>query len=408
MPSYRTAMDLYRHAWEVGDAVLRESDTEQRRRWLVDATRGFCRMAVLYGSEDPEAERAAERGHELAEALGDTESVAVFYAFQGMVLSADPERFEKGLTLIEKAVTAAEQIGSQVQVVNISRALAWNYLLDGRFQLAQEKSAWVVEELERLGESDQLSDLYLGARWLQDSVRLHSDDLPEALRMTTETLQFSEQASNRTIESSATSLLASLHFLRGEYAEARRWAERSLQTAEAIGSALALHRAVAVGLAARAELGETLPPPRHVEQIEEAAPKGGAMLLNILPMVESFLLLGDVKRAEHLARTAHERAAGRLPALLSMIALGTVALRLGRGHWTDAGRWYERALSMAETLGARSSLAVAAIGLGNLALARGERDTATSHLERGLAICRDLGLGRYQRRAEELLSTPEP
>ena len=132
------------------------------------------------------------------------------------------------------------------------------------------------------------------------------------------------------------------------------------------------------------------------------------MLLNILPVVESFLLLGDVKRAEHLARTAHERAAGRLPALLSMIALGTVALRLGRGHWTDAGRWYERALSMAETLGARSSLAVAAIGLGNLALARGERDTATSHLERGLAICRDLGLGRYQRRAEELLSTPEP
>ncbi len=406
LPSYRAALDLYRQAWELADVTVGEigNGAKGPLKQLVAATLGYSRVTVMYGySADPEARRAAQRGRELAEELGDQEAVAAFYTFEGMMLTADRERFGEGLSLVERGVAVAEHAGAQLQVISISRGLAWNYMLDGRFQLARSKFDSVIAELERLGHGEELSDVYLGSRTMRDAVRFHEDDLGGALRGATETHELSVRASNRTVQSHAAGIIAHVHFMRGDYEEARRWADESVETAEAIGSLGGMQRAGAVALAARVELGEELPRADYVELIEEALGKGGNVLLSVGAVVESFLTLGDVRRAERIARTAYERSGGRLREMLSAAAMGDATLQLGRARWAEAEQWHDQALSAAEALGSPSIRAVATCGKGRLALLRGDREVAAQSFERALVLCRETGLGRYARRAEQLL-----
>jgi hypothetical protein len=79
-------------------------------------------------------------------------------------------------------------------------------------------------------------------------------------------------------------------------------------------------------------------------------------------------------------------------------------LRLGAAQWSEAERHYTEALGLAEALGARSTVAASLIGLGELALRRGDPDTAARQLEQGRDICRTLGFTRMQTRAERLLA----
>lgn len=79
-------------------------------------------------------------------------------------------------------------------------------------------------------------------------------------------------------------------------------------------------------------------------------------------------------------------------------------LRLGAAHWIDAERWYGRALALAQAIGARSSEVAALLGTAELAIARGDRETARRQLELALGHCRELGLRRFQARAERLLA----
>ena len=85
-----------------------------------------------------------------------------------------------------------------------------------------------------------------------------------------------------------------------------------------------------------------------------------------------------------------------------MIALGEVLLR--RGNWAEAQQWYEKALALAQTLGSRTALAAVLVGYGEIAVRRGARAHAAEQLGQARAICREIGLGRYQHRAESLLA----
>jgi len=75
---------------------------------------------------------------------------------------------------------------------------------------------------------------------------------------------------------------------------------------------------------------------------------------------------------------------------------------LGLGRPEEAERPFARALALAETIGARSTLAEAALGAAQVAAARGDAQTSTRHLERALAIAREMRLGHYLARAARL------
>src|SRR6185369_15083138 len=96
LPSFRTALELFRQAWEISEAALRERDGGDPRfpRWTMEATLGYARLTVLYGaSADADAERAAVRGRELALQLGDVGAAATLRTMHGMLLGSVPERF---------------------------------------------------------------------------------------------------------------------------------------------------------------------------------------------------------------------------------------------------------------------------------------------------------------------------
>jgi class 3 adenylate cyclase/tetratricopeptide (TPR) repeat protein len=402
LPSYRSALDFYRRAFALAEEGL---DDARMRRWLAEAALGYARVTVLYGSsDDPVALHVVTRGRPIAEDLGDAELTAGLYAFEGSMLSGSRERFGEGLTLVERALKVAEQGGLGLQSVSISRALAWAYLLDGRFQLAKTKIGWVIDRLEELGEGDRLSDLYLGSLWMRGSVYFFSGDFAAALAFAHALHELSVKASNRTTESSSASAIAHGLFVRGEIAEAKRWADRSLEISEAIGSVGAIHRAAALALATRVDLGGKFNPSRYLELLDSGFHVGGNLLLSIGLVIDTLLRLGDVGRAEHFARVARANAAGRLREMLAAAALADVCVALGPARWEEAERLQAETTRLAETLGSRSTLAGLALGAGRLAALRGQTAPAEENLRRALDLSTELEMRHQAERAEEMLA----
>jgi tetratricopeptide (TPR) repeat protein len=371
----------------------------------MEATLGYTRLTVLYGSSaDPDAERAALRGRELAAELGDEVAAATFRTMHGMLLTVHRDRFDEGVALVEQAIEEARQTGNEIQVISASRAAVWHAVLDGRFADAQAKLDSLLAGLERHGQRATPSDLYMATRWMLDGLRFHSDDFDGALQSASETYALGLEVPNRTVQTGASSTIAHVHFVRGNYAEASQWAERSLTTAEAIGNAAGVHRGMVLWLAARVALGEPVNFARYAETIAQGIAQGGNTLLTIHVLVETLLRLGDLGWAEKLARVAEDRAAGRLRVLFAALALGAVATPRGAAQWSEAERSFARALSIADAIGSRSARAIGLIGRGRLAYTRNEYDEARADWTNARDISTALGMTHYERMAAQLLT----
>src|SRR4029079_4232899 len=128
-------------------------------------TAASTRVTVLYGSStDPDAERAALRGRELAQALGDKNTAGLLPTMHGMLLTVDPERFAEGVAITEAAVAEARQSDDIVQALRASRAVAWHYLLDGRFDKARTTIEWVERGLQERSRLPGAADMLLATR----------------------------------------------------------------------------------------------------------------------------------------------------------------------------------------------------------------------------------------------------
>jgi class 3 adenylate cyclase/tetratricopeptide (TPR) repeat protein len=408
LPSYSAAVAFYRQAWGLADPALTESGgaDDALKHAVLDATSGLVRVAVLYGpSHHDDVERAAARGRALAAELGNVETLAGLCAYHGMALmSGERERFAEGLALAEEGLAIAQRAHLELVATSISRGLAWSYLLDGQFELARRTIDWVVQDLEVRGQRELQTDVYFGARWVREGVRYGSDDLAGAAESARETYELALAAGNRTAQSGSAATLAQVYFERTEYAEAVQWADRSLEIAQSIGSIAGIRTAAAVALAARLELGEPANAAAYTDAIEEGLAQGGTLPLNSRLVIEALLAVGEVARARRVAEIASGRGGGRLREVAIAAALGDVMLRLGAAHWVEAERWYAQALGVGQAIGARSSEVAALLGLAELAVARGDRETARRQLAVALGHCRELGLRRFQGRAERLLS----
>ena len=403
VPSYRTAARFYREAWDLAESGHASEPGHDLDRLALAAAVGLCRMTVIYVAPAPgDAQEVARRARDLAATLGDSATLASLCTYHGMMMTGDRTTFAEGVSLVEQGLAIAERAG--VSGPAMSRGLAWTYLLDGRFALAQRTIEWVVAELEHPGEAERLSDIYLSARVMQARMRYYSDDLAGAMRGAAETYELAVRASNRTIQSGTSATMAHICLVRGAYAEAKRYADRSLEMAEAVGALGTMRTEAAVALVASVELREPTAVTRYVDLINPRLAPEGDSALSTEAVTDALLLVGELHSAEQFARLAHDRASGRLREMLSTVTLANVLLHLGPLHWPEAARHFEEAIAVSESLGARTTLALARLGAAELAAARGDRDTCLRQLEHALSICRDLGLGRYQARAERLLA----
>jgi tetratricopeptide (TPR) repeat protein len=400
LPSYRTAVDFYRRAWELS---AQEPGEEARRAELL-ATYALARIGVVFGWPPlEEAERAARRGRELAEALGDTESLAGLVYFHGVtIMLGGRDDFARGMALAEQSVAVAERAGLKLTVLRLSRGLAINHALDGRFDLARRASDWFIAELART--EDPLSDLYVSACWVRDNILYLSDALDEAFAAALATHATALRAPNRTSTAGTATILAQIHFLRGEYADALRWADESLTVSEAIGNVSGFTTPAAVALAARVELGQPADAERYLDLIDQAFSAGGTVQSNFRFIADGLVAVGDLDRAAYFAELlrAHPSRTGRLREAYTAAAVGELALRLGRHD--EAERAFADAMAVADLIGVRSTVAAAAVGAAEVAAARGDARASARHLERALAIARAMRLGRYLQRAERLLA----
>ncbi|HYY05305.1 MAG TPA: AAA family ATPase, partial [Candidatus Limnocylindria bacterium] len=392
LPSYRTAVDFYRRLWELAET---DPDDPASRRAALAASSGLARLSVVFGWPPlEEAERAARRARELAEALGDREMMPGILYFLGVIIML-AEDFERGLALAEQGVAIAERAGNKLAVVRLSRGLAVNYAIDGRFELARRAMKWAMDELEPTEHRAQLSDLYVSMRWVRDNVLYLCDDLDEAFASVIETHAMALKAPNRTVLAGSAGTIAQILFLRGEYPEALRWADESLEGNEAIGNVSGFTAPAAVALAARATLGLPADTERYLDLIEQGLASGRTIQANFRFVADALLALGDAERAERFveALRARPNSTGRLREAYLETAVGQVMLGLGRP--AEAERPFARALALAEAIGARSTLAAATLGAARAAAARGDAQTSARLLERAVAIAREMRLGHY-------------
>jgi class 3 adenylate cyclase/tetratricopeptide (TPR) repeat protein len=398
LPSFRTALDLYRQAWETGEVLLGDAPADRRfQTWVMQAALGFTRVTVLYGSSaDPDAERAALRGRQLAVELGAKEAAGTLHTMHGMLLTVDPERFAEGIAITEAAVAEARQSGDMMLALSASRAVAWHYLLDGRFMAARTTIEWVERGLEeRSRETPIAAEMHLVTRHMHDGILQASDELELAFARSNETLVRGEELDNHTVQAGSNVLLAQIHLQRTQYAEARTRAARGLELAERIGNVAALQRARGLLLAARVALGETLSIGALGDVLEQGIERGGTAILSVQPVVDACIALGDLRRAERIARLAFDRAAGRYREVMAAAALGEVLVRLGPSSWAEADRTIDRALAIAEAIGARSLQAQLLVSSARLALERDLPHDARQALERARTLCAEIGLLRF-------------
>ncbi len=406
LPAYQSAIDLFRQAWEIAETLVQSGAerTREQLQGLLDAASSYCRVVVLYGSsEDPLARRAAEVSLDVATELGDRDSMATAKTFLGMTLSATPASFDRGLAFVEAGVREAKALGNEALALSTSRALGWNYLLDGRFEQGIQTYDWVLDRLPAAGEEEPVSDMYLSALSMREQVRFFSGDVEGAYRGNRELMRLCDGAGNRTLGSGARGMLAYCELLRANYERAMEWAQESFAISEEIGVVWGMRRSAILIVAAQVEISDA-PPSRRLRSLaEEGMNPGSNMVLSAMPLIEGMVALLKFSQAERLARMAVEMSAGRLRVMYARAALGDATLRLGERVWAESEECFRTSLKIAEEIECSVGQVVCLNGLGKLALVRGERSQAERFLETSIAISRPAGIERYARRAERLL-----
>jgi class 3 adenylate cyclase/tetratricopeptide (TPR) repeat protein len=399
VPSYRIAAEYFRQAWQLAETALAEREDGSLHRAALEAAHGLARLEVFFGVADIDvAERAAVRGRELAELLGDRQSLAAITYLHGILTIMRPAPdFAGGLALAERGVALAEAEGLHDLARGLSRGLCTNYAADGRFALARERIERGIAELEAAGHRDRMSDIYLSALWVRALVLYAQDEFDLVLESATMSFALAERANNRTLRSALGNLLAPVHYLRGEYAEAKRWADVTLEIGEAIANENAYTTGAAVALLAHLRLGDAVDPRAYVERIETGLRAGGTMQLNTRFVGEALLEAGEVERADRLTAELVARTGGRLRQAMVLTARGDVLAHLGR--LDEAADRYAEAIALADAIGARSTLAVALLGAAEVAAAQG---ATPSGLERAAALCDELGMHHYRSRLARL------
>jgi tetratricopeptide (TPR) repeat protein len=409
LPSYTTATDFYRQAWQLGYGSLAEGAEvdDDFRRLVLAAALDLCRMAVIYVSPDSiDVENAARFGRDLAEALGNAEAAAGFRTYHGMIaMSGSRERFAEGLSLVESGYALAEEHHLKDAALSISRALGFSYLFDGQVERAREILRRVRRGLEEAGHRERLTDIYFGTLWMQNSILVYgSDDSSAALADAVACHELAIQAANRTSRSGMAAVIANLHFQRGDYADAKRWADESLEIAETIGNVTTIRTAAAIALGARRALGETVESERYLKPLEEGFAMASNLSLYVRVIVDVLLNFGELRLAERAARLAYERAGGRLRDMLARQALGDVLTSLGADHHDEARSCFVQVAATAREIGLRSMTGHALLGLGRLAILARDAVARERTLSEARTIFTDLGLRRYAERAERWLT----
>ncbi len=407
LPSYGDAMRLYREAWLLAEGVLDETRTPAQtlKRIALEAAVGICTAAAVYGDSESDADRrAAQRGIELAEEVGDLELHSNLLAAYGLLtLNGPQEHFAEGIAMVEESVEIARRSGSALSIVRAVRGLVFAYVLDARFEEAGRLVDGILAEFERNGDASRGTEPYMGARFFRARLLLDSGDYETAASWIAESFALADRFANRTVKAASASMLASIAFARGAYDEAERWAKVALPIAEAIESLASRRSAAATLLLVRAQRGPTGVSSAEIDRLERGLLSNGDLGSGSEAIVEALLEHSEVARARRLAEARVARAGGRLREAKAALSLGLVALASGLQHLDTAERHFADAAARAKSCGLAQVEGRAHLGLAEVARMRGDEGAKVAHAKLAIARLRPLGLDHYAGRAARLL-----
>jgi predicted ATPase len=408
LPSYPSSAALFRQAWQLAEQGLRERpDDPEGLRAVLESTLGIGRVTVLYVAGDGQTEeRAGVRAREVAEQLGDMDSLTHALTLQGMiVIAGDGTRFGEGLELMERGFQIAKEHGLERALISSQRALGWTYLKDGQFAKSSEVLNEVTRALESLGEHEPPSDLYLSIQYFKSTAAYWQDDLEDAKRVALWTHEACLEKGNRTLRGAAAAVLAQTHFALGRYPEALEWANEALSMGKEIGNIGAIRTGAVVSLAAKLELGESVNPTRFLEMVvdKEMDVTGDSGASGNL-IVELLVELGELDRASRYADAMALRSGGRLRQMQCLLAVAHSLRAQDDSHLDESEEEYKLALAVARELGAASFEVSAQIGLGSIAVERGELGAASQVLREAADLAESRGLTRLRDQALRVLA----
>lgn len=391
VPSYQAATAYYREAWDVASAASDAS--EPLRRLAVAAAHGLGRMSVIYnaiGIEDMPGVLRTAAG--MAEALGELSDQTTLLTYCGMeTMTRTPGKFDEGLALVEETLARAELAG--LTPVGVERALAWAYLLDGRFELARRTISRAVAQLAETKHGKSLADLYVGTLYLRDRIDLYRGNLDDALREAEVTRRIGQRAGNRTVQSGSAGTMAVVHLLRGAYDEALRWADEALYHSRAIGNPFGRHSEAAIAVLAMHHAGGAHSRKRYPEVFDADIPIDGDRSTSLPWLVAACLVLGEVDRATDMGRVGYEKAAGRFRRMVAARAWAHALSAGPESDWAQSAALYDEAIALADAIGSPVDRAHARIGAAELAVRRGADELMVREwLAEAEIECRLLGM----------------
>ena len=387
-PSYSSAAELYQQAWDLARAEAAATGGPTPRQTLAAGIGVLMSLAIFGEGRHTGVESLTSDVNRLLEQVGASEDRVAVSNYVGLLeIMGAAERFESGLAHLERALRLAEAEGLALWCWRVRRSLALAYGFDGRFDEAAAITEQVLAEITAAGAERAGPDVLLGARMLRDVVTIYHDDLDAGLVEAERTFALAAEHDNRTIRVISAGLIGMGHLLRGEFAEARAWALRGLELAESIASRASIPNLVSVLVLS--DHAEGVPIERaRLDQVETELGAVAGVQQALRFVVYAFLAAGDIERAERVAQTVRRRSGGKFRQAYSAKALGDVAAARGPDAWQRATYFYEEAVRVARTIGARSVLATTLLAnarllgrQGNAAAALAALDEAAPHFQ---------------------------
>jgi class 3 adenylate cyclase/tetratricopeptide (TPR) repeat protein len=408
LPVYGVAVRLYRQAWTLAEAALEDgAHRTELEEAALRAAIGLVHTMVVYSSADLSGdEDTATRGIELATKLGNQVASARLHADLGfLVASADRDRFAEGLAMIRRAVAIAEESGEELERTRLMRDLCWAYLLDGRLEDASRQIDQTLEDLDRLGHRETLTDVYMGARFFRARVLYEADLFSQAEEYSRETYELALRAHNATVQSASSSMIAGVLVLQGRYTESLEWSSRSIEVARQIQSLPALRAAMASRLTARIASGGHAASDEELDTLSGGLLTTGDLGLTVDQITVALMAVGEAERARAVVDLYAARAGGRLREARVALSRGEVGLARSPvvGCSVPAERDFREAIELGSAIGIRSVVGRAQLGLARIAMARSQIRKAVAYAQEAAEIFVALGLGHYTERVHALL-----
>ncbi len=362
----------------------------------------YVSLAALYfhGGKWQDFLRVSEEAVRLSEDAGDEHLIAEAALQRGTALSLLGD-VDNARTTLTHAVDLATTAGDLLTVRNALNNIAYLQRRAGDLRGAADSYRQALEYSESLGTPGDIAF----ARFVLGRLYIEQGRWAEARILFEDALHAAQAAAASWYSSYAMAGLGYLNVLEGRNDEGVQQLEKAIEIAERNEDAqgLIIHSYLAVQEILDGRADDAVARLVRVQSLTRSAGRE----IFLWPIAWALIELGRETEACTVLQKVreHELFEGHLewPDILRISGMAAVRQR----RWEDAGRDLDEALTIAHDIGMPFQEALIEQEIGNLHVARGDRDTACRHLQDALRMFIALGAHPYAQRARDALARLE-